>query len=78
MANGSDKERITRLEVSIDDIKEDIEDIKTNHLVHLREGLEMLSAHLHKQDIDRARWLGGLGVAFFVMQLIIQFAFKKL
>ncbi len=65
----SDKERISTLEEQYKGVREDVKEIKTNHLPHIQDSLDLLDKRLDKIDITLAKW----GFAVVILVAVIQF-----
>lgn len=64
--NNQQDQKIIALQVEIAYIKEDVQDIKRNHLPHLQEKIEAIDRKL-------AYYAGGLAVLIFFIEFILRF-----
>lgn len=63
--NGIKKEhRLTKLEGAVDRLEKDVEEIKNNHLVHLRE-------KLNRVDVKLGIYVGAISVLTFIAPFLI-------
>ena len=77
MPNGhSTPERITALEVSLKDIREDLRQIKDNHLVHLETKIDNLENKVDLISIRMAYYAGGLAVLMLIAQSLAHYILK--
>lgn len=67
------EKRFTILETRQLRISEDINRIMTNHLPHIQTELECLNKEMKGIEVTMARWIGGLGVALFLLNLALKF-----
>lgn len=63
--------RLTTLESCFGDIKDDIIEIKDNHLAHLSAAVKELSEAVENQKITLARWGGAIVILTMVAQFVI-------
>lgn len=66
-------ERITRVEECIGNLRDEVGQIKNNHLHDLGERLDRIEQSVVDLRIYVAKWGGGLAVAVVVLQFVIKF-----
>lgn len=68
--------RVSTLEANHQELKDDINEIKTNHLEHLSSDIKELKNDVQAIKIQIARWGGAILVIIPIGQIIIDKLFK--